>query len=81
LGVSFCEDEGVNPQAAFTARAHSFKTLLKGVQVAELCGVKGTPTRLFIDSAGNIVGIINTSVPDNSVLRQYAIIAMRKLPI
>ncbi|MEH6517975.1 MAG: TlpA disulfide reductase family protein [Halioglobus sp.] len=78
LGVSFREDEGVNPQAALTERGHSFKTLVKGIEVARLYGVKGTPTTLFIDSAGNIVGTTNTSAPDDPVLRQYAMIAMQK---
>jgi cytochrome c biogenesis protein CcmG/thiol:disulfide interchange protein DsbE len=78
LGVSFREDEGVNPQAALAERGHSFKTLVKGIEVARLYGVRGTPTTLFIDSAGNIVGTTNTSAPDDPVLRQYAMIAMQK---
>ena len=36
LGVSFREDEGVNPQAELTERGHSFKTLVKGIEIARL---------------------------------------------
>jgi cytochrome c biogenesis protein CcmG/thiol:disulfide interchange protein DsbE len=78
LGVSFREDEGTNPQAVLAERGHTFKTLVKGIEVSRIYGVRGTPTTLFIDSAGNIVGTTNTSAPDDPVLRHYAMMAMQK---
>ena len=78
LGVSFREDEGVKPQAVLAERGHTFKTLVKGIEVARTYGVRGTPTTLFIDGAGNIVGTTNTSTPDDPLLRQMAMKAMHK---
>ena len=78
LGVSFREDEGIDPQAVLAERGHTFKTLVKGIEVSRIYGVRGTPTTLFIDSAGNIVGTTNTSAPDDPVLHQLAMMAMQK---
>jgi cytochrome c biogenesis protein CcmG/thiol:disulfide interchange protein DsbE len=78
LGVSFREDEGTNPQEVLAERGHTFKTLVKGIEVSRIYGVRGTPTTLFIDSAGNIVGTTNTSAPDDPLLRQLAMMAMQK---
>ena len=61
LGVSFREDEGVQPQAVLESRGHGYMTLVGGDSVAALYQVKGTPTTFFIDRQGNIVGRTSTS--------------------
>jgi cytochrome c biogenesis protein CcmG/thiol:disulfide interchange protein DsbE len=67
LGISFREDEGVQPQAVLLSRGHTFMTLVEGDEVAPLYGVKGTPTTFFIDRQGNIVGRTSISDPDDPV--------------
>jgi cytochrome c biogenesis protein CcmG/thiol:disulfide interchange protein DsbE len=61
LGISFREDDGVQPQAVLQSRGLTFMTLVEGDEVAPLYGVKGTPTTFFIDRQGNIVGRTSTS--------------------
>jgi len=68
LGVNFAEDEGVDPQAVLTARGHSFKTLVKGMPVVKLYGVKGTPTTFFITREGEVAGVSNAYKPDDPEL-------------
>ena len=72
LGISFLEDEGVQPQAVLTRRGHTFKTLIDGDDVASDYGVRGTPTTIFVSRHGEIAGITNTSDPDNPVLERLA---------
>ena len=72
LGVNFAEDEGVDPQAVLTERGHSFTTLVRGMDVVKLYGVKGTPTTFFIDRDGQVVGISNAYKPDDPELREMA---------
>lgn len=72
LGVSFSEDEGAEPQAVLRQRGLHFKTLVDGDAVAQLYGVRGTPTTFFINRAGEIVGMTNTSDPEDPVLQRLA---------
>ncbi len=69
LGVNFAEDEGVNPQEVLTSRGHSFKTLVKGMPVVKLYGVKGTPTTFFITREGEIAGVSNAYKPEDPELQ------------
>ena len=68
LGISFREDEGVDPQAVLRQRGHTFNTLVEGDAVAQRYGVRGTPTTVFIDRRGQIAGITHTSDPDDPEL-------------
>ncbi len=77
LGISFREDEGVQPQAVLNERGHSFSTLVAGEEVASLYGVRGTPTTVFIDRRGQIVGVTNTSAPDDPKLRELLLQSLR----
>jgi peroxiredoxin len=72
LGVSFREDDGVDPQAVLRKRGHTFTTLLHGDDVAQMYGVRGTPTTFFIDRTGRIVGMTHTSDPADPVLVKLA---------
>ena len=63
IAISIWEDEGADPQAVINERGHKFQTLVNGDKIAELYGVKGTPTTVFIDAGGNIVGVSTQSDP------------------
>lgn len=68
LGISFREDQGATPQAVLEKRGLSFTTLLGGEEVAEMYGVRGTPTTVFIDRKGRIVGMTHASDPADPIL-------------
>lgn len=68
LGISFREDEGVQPQTVLINRGHIFKTLINGEQAALDYAVKGTPTTFFIRRNGEIAGVTNTSNPEDPAL-------------
>ena len=72
LGISFREDEGVQPQAVLAKRGHTFKTLVNGEQAALDYAVKGTPTTFFIHRNGEIAGVTNTSNPEDPALTRLA---------
>ena len=72
LGISFREDDGIEPQSVLRSRGHQFKTLLMGEEVAEMYSVRGTPTTVFIDRDGRIVGMTHSSDPEDSVLTRLA---------
>jgi peroxiredoxin len=72
LGISFREDEGTRPQEVLEKRGLTFQTLVEGDSVASLYGVRGTPTTFFINRAGEVVAVSNTSNPDDPVLGQHA---------
>jgi thiol-disulfide isomerase/thioredoxin len=55
VSVSFNEDDGAMPQDEITSRGYNFITAVNGDSIAELYGVKGTPTTFFINKAGEIV--------------------------
>ena len=77
LAVSYNEDEGADPQAVLRRRNHHFKTLVDGDAVAGLYAVPGTPTTFFINRKGDIVGVTNTSNPQDPVLQRLAEAALR----
>ena len=72
LAVSYNEDEGAEPQAVLRQRGLHFKTLVNGDAVAGLYRVRGTPTTFFINREGDIVGVTNTSNPEDPVLQSLA---------
>ncbi len=72
IGISFREDEGTEPQTVLEQRGHSFTTLVEGDEVAEMYGVRGTPTTLFIDAGGTVVGATHTSDPADPILERLA---------
>ena len=66
IAVSIREDEGATPQKELDGRGMSFKTLIKGDDVVmNLFNVSGTPTTVFIDKAGQVVGSTRISEPDD----------------
>ena len=69
VAISFREDEGALPHKTLLERGISIPTLINGDHVAlELFGVEGTPTTLFIDHTGEIIGATRTSNPEDPVL-------------
>ena len=63
IAISIWEDEGADPQGVLKERGHKFQTLINGDEVTKLYGVNGTPTTVFIDANGNIVGVSTQSDP------------------
>ncbi|AOW76405.1 alkyl hydroperoxide reductase [Colwellia sp. PAMC 20917] len=55
VAISFSEDEGAKPQDSITQRGYQFITGVEGEKVANLYGVKGTPTTFFINRSGQVV--------------------------
>ncbi len=72
IGISFREDEGSQPQSVLEARGHNFTTLVEGDEVAEMYGVRGTPTTVFIDAKGTVIGATHTSDPADPILERLA---------
>ncbi|MEE4660984.1 MAG: TlpA disulfide reductase family protein [Halieaceae bacterium] len=72
LGISFREDERVAPQAVLASRGLRFKTLVDGDEVADMYGVRGTPTTVFIARDGRVVGMTHSSDPADAVLTRLA---------
>lgn len=70
LGISLREDEDADPQKALTDRGHCFKTLLDGEKVAAAYQVRGTPTTFFIDRNGELIGVTQTSNPEDPGLQE-----------
>lgn len=55
VAISFNEDEGALPQDEINARGYDFITAVEGEPVANLYGVRGTPTTFFINRQGKAV--------------------------
>ena len=71
IAVSIREDEGATPQKELEGRGMSFKTLVNGTDMARnLFNVNGTPTTVFIDKTGHIVGSTRTSDPSDPRLEK-----------
>ncbi|WP_227006637.1 TlpA family protein disulfide reductase [Shewanella donghaensis] len=70
IAISFNEDEAATPAKVLTDRGIGMKTLIEGDKVAQLYGVKGTPTTVFINRAGDIVWVSQISDPDSPKLTQ-----------
>ena len=76
IGISFREDEGVAPQTVLASRGLQFTTLLEGDEVADMYRVRGTPTTVFINARGTVVGATHTSDPADPVLERLAVQAL-----
>jgi thiol-disulfide isomerase/thioredoxin len=73
IAVSIREDEGATPQKELENRGMSFKTLINGTDMARsLFNVNGTPTTVFVDKTGRIVGTTRTSDPNDPRLAKIA---------
>ncbi|WP_299573586.1 TlpA disulfide reductase family protein [uncultured Shewanella sp.] len=70
IAISFNEDKGAMPAAALAERGIGMKTLVEGDSVAELYGVTGTPTTVFINRSGQLVWLTRISDPDSPKLAQ-----------
>ena len=71
IAVSIREDDGATPQKELDSRGMSFKTLVNGTEMARnLFNVSGTPTTVFIDKTGHIVGSTRTSDPSDPRLEK-----------
>ncbi|WDE06562.1 TlpA family protein disulfide reductase [Thalassomonas viridans] len=68
LAVSFNEDEGAKPQDEIYARGYDFITAVNGEAVANLYGVRGTPTTFFIKRSGEVIYRSNSSDISNPKL-------------
>ncbi|NQZ81804.1 MAG: TlpA family protein disulfide reductase [Colwellia sp.] len=55
VSISFNEDDGAMPQDEIKSRGYDFITAVNGDNIAELYGVRGTPTTFFINRAGEII--------------------------
>ncbi|TDF34425.1 TlpA family protein disulfide reductase [Alteromonadaceae bacterium M269] len=66
IAISIREDDGATPQATLDDRNMSFKTLILGDEIAfDKFNVRGTPTTVFVDAKGQIVGVTGTSDPED----------------
>ncbi|WP_350432872.1 TlpA disulfide reductase family protein [Shewanella sp. H8] len=65
IGISFNEDANAKPGQSLRERGVEMKTLVLGDEVANLYGVRGTPTTVFIDRSGHIAWVTNTANPDD----------------
>ncbi|MFT6989680.1 MAG: thiol-disulfide isomerase/thioredoxin [Paraglaciecola sp.] len=71
IAISLREDEGATPQKELDSRGMTFKTLINGDEVAmNLFSVSGTPTTVFIDKAGHVIGSTSISEPDDPRLEK-----------
>ncbi|MEM5549861.1 TlpA disulfide reductase family protein [Pseudoalteromonas neustonica] len=72
IAVSFREDEDSNPAQSLLSRGHHFQTAINADDSAELLGVRGTPTTLFINKLGKVVLATTTSDPQDPILYKTA---------
>jgi thiol-disulfide isomerase/thioredoxin len=73
IAISIREDEGATPQAALEKRGYTFKTLILGDELAfNEFNVRGTPTTVFVDAKGQIIGVTGTSDPEDPNLEVAA---------
>ncbi|MCY7296120.1 TlpA family protein disulfide reductase [Alteromonas sp. a30] len=64
--VSFSEKEGAKPQEMLNERGHTFKTLVDGDRVAiGQFQVNATPTTYFFYADGSMMGMTQSSDPEN----------------
>ena len=78
LGVSFNEEDDAKPGEELKQRGHSFKTLVKGEQVAAMYQVMGTPTTFFIDRKGELRAVTQTSNPGEPKLGEVVEILLKE---
>jgi thiol-disulfide isomerase/thioredoxin len=73
IAISIREDDGATPQAALEKRGYTFPTLILGDELAfNEFNVRGTPTTVFVDAKGQIVGVTGTSDPEDPNLETAA---------
>ena len=65
LAISFNEDDGALPQDEIKRRGFSFITAVIGKDVAQLYGVRGTPTTFFINRDNEIIFKTSSSNKDD----------------
>lgn len=71
IAISLREDKGATPQKELDSRGITFKTLINGDDVGmNLFNVSGTPTTIFIDKAGHVIGSTSVSEPDDPRLEK-----------
>ncbi|WP_394496052.1 TlpA family protein disulfide reductase [Shewanella sp. ENK2] len=70
IAISFREDKGAQPQSVLKSRGIEMQTLINGDSVADLYGVKSTPTTVFINRSGEVVWVTQVSDPDSPKLAQ-----------
>ena len=68
VAISFREDEDADPAGTLEERGIRISTLVEGDKVAEIFGVQGTPTTVFIDRTGHIFAQTRSSDPDDDRL-------------
>ncbi len=64
--------EDGNPKAYMKKRGFNFEVALDSDLVAKRYGVNGTPTLIFIDKSGKILGYANFSDPEHPALEYFA---------
>jgi thiol-disulfide isomerase/thioredoxin len=55
VAISFNEDNDAIPQDELAARGYNFPTAVNGDKVAELYGVRGTPSTFFINKNNQVI--------------------------
>ncbi|MFT5162992.1 MAG: cytochrome c biogenesis protein CcmG/thiol:disulfide interchange protein DsbE [Alteromonadaceae bacterium] len=78
LAVSIWEDEGATPQAVLNKRGYGFKTVINGDDITKMFNVKGTPTTVFINRAGEVVWRTDKSDPKNPKLEKAILDILKK---
>ena len=72
--VSFNESKGAKPQEVLDKRGHTFKTLLDGDRIAiGQFEVNATPTTFFFYADGSLMGMTQTSDPENPGLEKAVV--------
>lgn len=69
IGMNIMEDG--EPDAYMKARGYNFKVALDSDDIASYYGVRGTPTTVFIDKSGDILGKVNISDPNHPVFEAF----------
>ncbi|NQY65790.1 MAG: TlpA family protein disulfide reductase [Alteromonadaceae bacterium] len=77
VSISFNEDEGALPQEEIYQRGYDFITAVNGDSVAQLYGVRGTPTTFFINRDGAVI-FKSSSSDVNDVRLELAVRAIIK---
>ena len=72
IAVSFEENDDATPAKVISDRGYTFKTAIKADAIAKQLGIRDTPTTLFINKAGRIIYLTNTSNPEDENLHVYA---------
>ena len=68
VAISINEEQGTKPQDEIQSRGYHFITAVNGESVADLYGVRGTPTTFFINRQGKAIYKSTSSDIDNPKL-------------